>query len=75
MYSYGMVRFTCISISSLLGKKKISPIIGPRCPEGSRNLGFSGYVTMTQNGGKVVSLMHRPFYLQEILLVLMSVRG
>ena len=41
-------------------KKKISPITGPRCPEGSRKLRFPGYVTMAQNSDKV-SLMHRPF--------------
>ena len=39
---------------------KISPITGPRCPEGSRKLRFPDYVTMAQDGGKVVSLMHRP---------------
>ena len=40
------------------------------CPEGSRKLRFPDYVTMAQDGGKVVSL-----YPQEILLVLISVRG
>jgi len=29
-------------------------------PEGSRKLRFPDYVTMAQNGGKVVSLTHRP---------------
>jgi len=33
----------------------------PECPEGSRKLRFPDYVTMTQNGIKVVSLRHRPF--------------
>jgi hypothetical protein len=42
-------------------KKKISPITDPRCPEGSRKLRFTDYVTMTQDGGKVVSLKHWPF--------------
>ena len=32
----------------LLGAK-ISPITGPRCPEGSRKLRFPDYVTMAQN--------------------------
>jgi len=29
-------------------------------PEGSRKLSFPDYVTMAQDGGKVVSLTHRP---------------
>ena len=29
-------------------------------PEGSRNLGFPDYMTTAQDGGKDVSLMHRP---------------
>jgi len=33
---------------------------GPRCPEGSRKLRFPDYVTMAQDGGKVVSLTHPP---------------
>jgi len=41
---------------------KIIPITGPRCLEGSRNLRFPDYVTMAQDGGKVVSLTHQlPF--------------
>jgi len=35
-------------------------VSGPRCPEGSRKLRFPDYVTMAQDGGKVVSLTHRP---------------
>jgi hypothetical protein len=47
-----------------------------RGPEGSRKLRFPDFVTMAQDGGKVVSLTHRPFfYPQEMLLVLISVRG
>jgi len=45
------------------------------CPEGSRKLRFPDYVTMAQDGGKVVSLTHRPLLLEEMLLVLISVRG
>ena len=44
---------------------------------GSRKLKFPDYVTIAQNGGKVVSPTHRPFLPptpQEILLVLISVR-
>jgi hypothetical protein len=36
------------------------PVTGPRCPEGSRKLRFPDYVTMAHDGGKVVSLKHRP---------------
>jgi len=43
-------------------------------PEGSRKLRFPDFMT-TQDGSKVVSLTHRPLYPQEILLVLISVRG
>jgi hypothetical protein len=36
----------------------ISPITGQKCPEGSRKLRFPDYVTMAQNGGKVVNQFH-----------------
>jgi len=38
-------------------------------------LRFPDFVTMAQDGGKVVSLTHRALYPQEMLLVLISVRG
>ena len=45
-------------------------------PEGSRKLRFPDFMTTAQDGGKVVSLTHRPpFTPQEMLLVLISVRG
>ena len=44
-------------------------------PEGSRKLRFPDFVTTAQDGGKVVSLTHRPPLPQETLLVLISVRG
>jgi len=58
-------------MDSILKNKKmyISPITGPRCPEGSRKLRFPDYVTMSQDGGKAA------FYPQAIFLVLISVRG
>jgi len=40
----------------------INPNRGARCPEGSRKLRFPAYVTMAQNGGKVVSLTYRPLF-------------
>ena len=55
--------------------QNISPITGPRCPEVSKKLRIPDYVTMAHGSGKVVSLTHRPNLPQEILLVLISVRG
>ena len=41
---------------------KSVPLQAPRCPEGSRKLSFPDYVKMAQDGGKVVSLTHRPLF-------------
>jgi len=49
-----------IQLNTYKVKRQISPIRGPRCPEGSRNLRFPDYVTIAQDGGKVVSLTDRP---------------
>jgi len=46
-------------MKNLLPVYKISPFTGPRCPEGSGKLRFPDYVTMAQDGDKVVSLKHR----------------
>jgi len=64
-------RWSSLDIKHLKKIRYINPITGPRCPEGSRKLRLPDYVTMAQNGVKVVSR----FYPQEILLVLISVRG
>ena len=44
-------------------------------PEDSRKLRFPDFVTKARDGGKVVSLTYRPTLPQEMLLVLISVRG
>ena len=41
-------------------KSKTVPLQAWTGPEGSRKLGFPDFVTTTQDGGKVVSLTHRP---------------
>jgi len=43
--------------------------------EGSRKLRFPDFMSKAQDDGKVVRLTHRPPLPQEILLVLISVRG
>jgi hypothetical protein len=59
-----------------MSKGKAVPLQAWSGPEGSRKLRFPEYVTMAKDGGKVVSLTHRPLFIpQEILLVLISVRG
>jgi len=41
-------------------KGKAVPLQAWSGPEGSRKLRFRDYVTMARDGGKVVSLTHRP---------------
>jgi len=43
----------------VIKKGQIGPTTCPRCPEGSRKLRFPDYVTMAQDGGKVVSPTYR----------------
>jgi hypothetical protein len=43
-------------------KGKSVPLQAWSSPEGSRKLRFPYYVTMAQDGGKVVSLTLRPFF-------------
>ena len=58
------------------GKGKAVPLQAWTGPEGFRKFRFPDFVTTAQDGGKVVSLTHRPpLPPQEILPVLISVRG
>ena len=43
-----------------IGKGKAVPLQAWRGPESSRNLRFPDFMTTVQDGGKVVSLTHRP---------------
>ena len=56
--------------------KKAVPLQAWSGPEGSRKFRFPEFMTKAQDGGKVVSLTHRPpLPPQEIHLVLISVKG
>jgi hypothetical protein len=44
-------------------------------PENSRKLRFQDFMTTAQEGGKFVSLTHQSNLPQEILLIVISVRG
>ena len=59
------------------GKKKgkAVPLQAWSGPEGSRKLRFPDFMTTAQDGGKVVSLTHRPHLPPGNNLVLISVRG
>jgi hypothetical protein len=60
---------------NIMKKGKAVPLQAWSGPEGSRKLRYPDYMTTAQDGGKVVSLTPRPPYHQEMLLVLISVRG
>jgi len=44
----------------VLSNGKAVPLQAHKGPEGSRKLRFPDFVTMAQDGGKIVSLTHRP---------------
>jgi hypothetical protein len=48
------------SVTSGKGKGKAVPLQAWSGREGSRNLRFPDFLTTARDGGKVVSLMHRP---------------
>ena len=59
-----------------MGKSKAVALQAWTGPEGSRKLRLPDFVTTAQDGGKVVSLTHRPLFTpHEMLPVLISVRG
>jgi hypothetical protein len=64
-----------IIIITIIIKGKAVPLQAWSGPEGSRKLGFPDFMTTAQDGGKVVSLTHRPPLPAGMLLVLVSVRG
>ena len=58
-------------------KKKVKavPLQAWSGPQGFKKLRFPDFMTTAQDGGKFVSLTHRPPLPQETHLVLISVRG
>jgi hypothetical protein len=63
------------SINIRKRKGKAVPLQAWSAPEGSRKLRFPDFMITAQDGGKIVSLTYRPPLPQEMLLVLISVRG
>ena len=55
-----LIRNIIHSSALLYSKGKAVPLQAWSGPEGSRKLTFPDYVTTAQDGGKVVSLTHRP---------------
>jgi len=50
----------CTKYTNMWSKGKAIPLQAWTGPEGSRNLRFLDYMTTAQDGGKLVSLRHRP---------------
>ena len=55
-----MIMMTIIIIIIIIIIIKAVPLQARSVPEGSRKLRFPDFMTTAQDGGKVVSLMHRP---------------
>ena len=65
-----MCSTVCVKI-----KGKAVPLQAWTGPEGSRKLMFPDFVTTAQDGGRLSAKGTGRLYLQETLLVLISVRG
>ena len=52
--------YICIYIYKVKGKGKVVPLRALSGPEGSRKLRFPDFMLTAQDGGKFVSLTHRP---------------
>ena len=60
MYRLPYLNFSGLSGRNVTSKVKSVPLQAWSGPEGSRKLMFPDFMTTAQDGGKVVSLTHRP---------------
>ena len=67
--------FRFVAQPSVLRKGKLVPLQAWSGPEVSRKLRFPHFMTTAQDGGRLSALRTGRLYPQEILLVLISVRG
>jgi hypothetical protein len=62
-------------VEPFYGRGKAVPLQAWSGPEGSRKSRFTDFVTTAQDGGRLSALRTGRLYPQEMLLVLISVRG